>query len=246
MKKLIYALRFMTVIPIKWQENEDMGDVARSISFFPIVGLIIGFTNYGIFRLSILYFSPFFTSILIVVWWIFITGGLHLDGLADTADGVWGGTSKERRLEIMKDSRTGVFGVLTLISFLMLKTGILNELFTLSQSNALSLLISAPIIGRWISVFSIYSFPTARKDGLGNFFKENITIKELLISLILTGTIVFFISGYEGLIAIAVITVVSTLGALFFKSKLGGLTGDIYGSLCEAAEFFALVVLFLI
>lgn len=246
MKKLIYALRFMTIIPIKWKEGEDMGEVARSISFFPFVGLIIGLINWGLYKLSILFFSPLFTSILVLVLWVVLTGGLHLDGLADTADGVWGGTSRERRLEIMKDSRTGAFGVLALICFLLLKTGALFEHFSSNDSAVLSVLVTAPLMGRWISVFSIYFFKTARKEGLGSFFKSNTGRKELIISLLLTLVGVYIFAGYNGLTAMAIVTSLSLAASLFFNGKLGGLTGDIYGALCESAELQTLVVLLLL
>jgi len=242
MKKLIYALRFMTVIPIKWKEGEDMGEVARSISVFPFVGLIIGAANFGLYNLVTLKFSPLFTSAIVVVWWIFITGGLHLDGLADTADGVWGGTSKERRLEIMKDSRTGVFGVLTLIAFLILKITSISEVLIFHNDIVLSVFIGAPVIGRWISVFSIYFFKSAREEGLGTFFKANIGKAELIISLILTLIILYFSGGITALYAMLIITALSCLFSLFFKSKLGGLTGDVYGTLCEVAEFLTIMV----
>ncbi|MDA3810769.1 MAG: adenosylcobinamide-GDP ribazoletransferase [Spirochaetaceae bacterium] len=241
MKKLIYALRFLTVIPIKWKENEDLGEVARSISYFPLVGLIIGVSNFAVYYLSNLIFSPLFTSVLVLVWWMFITGGLHLDGLADTADGVWGGTTKEKRLEIMKDSRTGVFGVLTLIAFLLLKTVLLNELFSYHDEFSMSILISAPLLGRWISVFSIYFFNSARKDGLGIFFKEKISLKELLISFFITLMTVFLFSGVTGIFTLVLVTMIASLASLFFSKKLGGLTGDIYGALCEISEFLALL-----
>jgi len=246
MKKLIYALRFMTVIPIPWKEGEDMGEVARSISFFPIVGVIIGLSNFALYYFSVKFFSPVFTSVAVVIWWIFITGGLHLDGLADTADGVWGGISRERRLEIMKDSRTGVFGVLTLISFIFLKTAGLYELFSLQNASIPHILISLPVFGRWISVFSIYFFKTARQEGLGYFFKENIGLKELVIPLILTVGIIFCLTGVPGIITLCVVTSLSVIASLFFKSRLGGLTGDVYGALCETAEMVSLLILLIL
>jgi len=246
MKKLIYALRFMTVIPIKWKENENMGEVARSISFFPIVGIIIGLSNFAVYYIVSLLFSPLFTSVVVVVWWIFITGGLHLDGLGDTADGVWGGTTKERRLEIMKDSRSGVFGVLTLIAFLLLKTAVLNEMFSFSKGSALSLLISAPVIGRWTSVFSIYFFKSARKEGLGNFFKENISLKELIITFILTLLPVFYFSRFSGIITLVLVTIGIFFSSRYFKGKLGGLTGDIYGAQCESSELLSLIIMLIL
>lgn len=246
MKKIIYALRFMTVIPIPWREGEDMGKVARSISFFPIVGVIIGLTNFAVYYLSSGFFSPVFSSVLVLVWWIFITGGLHLDGLADAADGVWGGTTREKRLEIMKDSRTGVFGVLTLISFLLLKTAGLFELFSQHVSQVPGILVTLPVFGRWISVFSIFFFKTARKEGLGWFFKENIRLKELIISLFLTLLIIYYFIGVPGIITLTALTIFAFSAALFFKSKLGGLTGDVYGALCESSELFSLIFLLIL
>lgn len=243
MKRLIYALRFMTVIPIPWKEGEDMEEVAKSISFFPLVGLIIGLSNLAVFLICQMLFSPLLSAIFVLVWWIFITGGLHLDGLADTADGVWGGTTAERRLEIMKDSRVGVFGVLTLVSFLLLKTGALNELFGYFGENKMRALVLAPIAGRWISVFTIFVFDSARKEGLGVFFKEKTGTKELVIALILALILVFVVGGFAGAAALASATVFSFVLSLFFSKKLGGLTGDTYGAMCEGAELLALLVM---
>ncbi|MBB6479069.1 adenosylcobinamide-GDP ribazoletransferase [Spirochaeta isovalerica] len=243
MKKIIYALRFMTVIPIPWKEGEDMAEVARSISFFPLVGLIIGLTNFGIFFLAGLLFSPLLSAVLVTVWWIFITGGLHLDGLADTADGVWGGTTKERRLEIMKDSRIGAFGVLTLISFILLKTATLNELFGFYDDNKYRALIIAPVVGRWVSVFSIFYFDSAREDGLGVFFKKHIYLKELIVALILTLLIVLPIGGIAGAAALASATVLTLVFSAFLTGKLGGLTGDTYGAMTEGTELLTLLVM---
>lgn len=243
MRRIIYALRFMTVIPIPWKEKEDMGEVARSIAFFPIVGLVIGLTNMGVFFLCELVFSPFLSSVIVLVWWIFITGGLHLDGLADTADGVWGGTTAERRLEIMKDSRTGVFGVLTLICFVLLKTATLNELFGYYGDLKYRALVTAPLVGRWISVFSIFFFESARKEGLGAFFKEHMGKGEFITALVLTLLFVFPAGGFAGLAALASATVLAFVFSIFFTGKLGGLTGDVYGALCEGSELLSLLIM---
>lgn len=243
MKKIIYALRFMTVIPIPWKEKEDMAEVARSIAFFPLVGLIIGLSNLAVYFLCELAFSPFLSAVIVLVWWIFITGGLHLDGLADTADGVWGGTTAERRLEIMKDSRTGVFGVLALICFILLKTGALHELFGFYSDLKYRALVTAPIVGRWISVFTIYVFDSAREDGLGAFFKSHMEKKEFIIGLLLALIFAFLAGGLGGLAALAAATVLSVVFSIFFTGKLGGLTGDIYGALCEGSELLTLLVL---
>lgn len=233
----------MTVIPIPWREGEDLDEVARSISFFPLAGLLIGLGSLGVYLLSSLMFSPLLCAILVLIWWVFITGGLHLDGLADTADGVWGGTTAERRLEIMKDSRVGVFGVLTLVCFLLLKTGVLYELFGYYSGNKIRALLVAPVTGRWISVFIIYIFDSARKDGLGAFFKERTGLRELITALVLAFIPVLLIGGLPGAAAMASATVLSLVFAVYFSGKLGGLTGDIYGALCEGAELVVLLVM---
>ncbi|MCP4162666.1 MAG: adenosylcobinamide-GDP ribazoletransferase [Deltaproteobacteria bacterium] len=248
MKKIIYAFRFLTIIPVKWKQGEDMGEVARSISFFPIVGIVIGISNIAVYYLSNMFFSPLFTSVAVIVWWIVITGGLHLDGLADTSDGVWGGTTKERRLEIMKDSRTGVFGVLKLVSFILLKDVIVHEIILLNHKTVYSILLLAPVIGRWISVISIFFFKSAKEDGLGHFFKENIGKKELVTAFLLTSIIIYLIAGLGSFIILFSVSIISVLVSLFFCTKLGGLTGDIYGTLCESSELlslFAGLILFL-
>ncbi|MBN2656494.1 MAG: adenosylcobinamide-GDP ribazoletransferase [Spirochaetales bacterium] len=243
MKKFIYALRFMTVLPIPWKEGEDLSEVARSLSFFPLAGLIIGLTNLGVFTVAGLLVSPFLSAVLVTVWWILITGGLHLDGLADTADGVWGGTTRERRLEIMKDSRIGAFGVLALISFILMKTGALYELFGFYDFNKYRALIIAPVIGRWISVFSLYTFDSARQDGLGAFFKEHVSLKELITALILSLLIVLIAGGLPGAAAMASATVLALVFSVFLTGKLGGLTGDTYGAMTEGAELLTLLVM---
>nr|WP_281283502.1 adenosylcobinamide-GDP ribazoletransferase [Thiospirochaeta perfilievii] len=237
----MYAFRFMTVIPIPWKEGEDLDRVARSISLIPLVGLVIGLTISGIFTLSTNIFSNLFTSGLMTIWWIFITGGLHLDGLSDSSDGLFGGTTVEKRLEIMKDSRTGVFGVLTLICFILLKLLTINELIINSRVSIIPILISIPIISRWCVVFSIFSFKSAKEGGLGVFFKKFIRVKDLILSLILTVGIIFYFTGLLGVLVTLLSTLITFLLSLFYIKKLGGLTGDLYGAINEIIELISML-----
>jgi adenosylcobinamide-GDP ribazoletransferase len=243
MKKMIYALRFMTVLPIQWKENEELRDVARSIALFPSVGLIIGiFLALGSF-LSALLWSPLTGAVIITVLWACLTGALHLDGLSDTADGIWGGTSPERRLKIMKDSRTGVFGVVTLICFLLLKVSMIYELMTWGGIIAYGALIAAPVCGRWILVLLISTFPSARENGMGSFFRKHTRGKEKIGALVSAVLLILMASGFPGVILAFAVSLLAMAGGLFLKKKLNGLTGDTYGALCEVTEllFIALI-----
>ncbi len=123
------------------------------------------------FRLFSLFLSSFTVKVFVLVFWVFLTRGFHLDGLADTADGVGRGASRGERLAIMKDSRIGAFGVLVLFCLLLLKFTLLGEL---EGQFYLRALILAPASGRWIMVLAIFSFPSAKKGGMGQRFKKTL------------------------------------------------------------------------
>ena len=172
MKKILYALRFMTVIPIPYKQDEDMTAVARSLAWFPLVGALIGTVLWGTARLFLLFLSPLTSAFLVTASSLILTGGLHLDGLSDLADGLGGGTDRERRLEIMKDSRIGAFGALALIVFLILKGLFFSELLQNLPAEELFLLILPPLWARSFAVIIIKSFPTARPGEWGIFSRK--------------------------------------------------------------------------
>lgn len=134
--RLIYALRFLTILPIPWREGENLSKVAGSVTCFPVVGWLLGVGIFGTAALGLLVWSPLATSVCVAVIWVLFTGGLHLDGLSDLADGIGGGREVDRRLEIMRDSRIGTFGALALILLLALKISMVYEL--LSKSGAVN------------------------------------------------------------------------------------------------------------
>lgn len=240
--KVIYALRFLTVLPIPWKKDESLQQMARSSAFFPFVGLILGGLLCLIHLLSSFLWSAAAVNAIILAVWILFTGGLHLDGLADTADGILGGSNREKRLEIMKDSRIGSFGAIALIGIILLKFVFLLEIDPHSIRSAL---IMAPVTGRWILVLFIFLFPAARKEGMAFFFKQHIRLQEFLIALITilaACVIVYIYYGFWGPVIILVSAGLSIIPALILKSVLGGLTGDTYGALCEISELFVLVL----
>lgn len=241
MVKLIYALRFLTVLPIPWKEDEDMQEVAKSMMFFPLVGLIIG-GLLSVISFALLNKVSYLTiSTIVIVAWIILTGGLHLDGLSDLFDG-FGGRTKEDRLRIMKDSTIGAFGTLSLIIVIVAKIVFVREfLLDFSLSNNLLPLILTPVWGRCMILVSIRFFNSARPNGMGDFFKREMKeinwITPLLLSLILT----LYTISIGSLLIVLLLIISIFLFALFIAKKLGGLTGDCYGAICEISELLFLL-----
>ena len=252
MKKVLYALRFMTVIPLPYKQNENMTDVARSLSLFPLIGGLIGLILWGASLVSINIFSSLTSGFVIMVISMIITGGLHLDGLSDLADGLGGSRDREKRLEIMKDSRIGAFGALTLIGFLLLKGLFMGELI---QSGKILWLLLPPVWARFFGVLVIKTFPTARPDGMGDFFQKNARPIDLVMAamttLLITWAVTFPAMPWEIpflllLIYLFLIIFIMMIPALIINKMLNGLTGDCYGALIEGAELVSLLCLIIL
>lgn len=232
-RKLLYALRFLTVLPIPWKRNERLSDVARSAGLFPAVGVFVAIAVWVAGFAFSLGFGFVVTRIAAVVAWIAVTGGLHLDGLADTADGALGGSSPEKRLEIMRDSRIGTFGVLAVVSVILLKLGFLLEI---SPPRLPGSVLLAAVVARICQVVLIFAFPSARPDGLGAFFKEHLKPVDL-VGAVLLGIALAWVSGGVRAVAIGVgaVAVALLLGSCL-ASRLDGLSGDVYGGISEIVE----------
>jgi adenosylcobinamide-GDP ribazoletransferase len=177
---------------------------------------------------------------LLVVALVILTGGLHLDGLMDSCDGLFGGSTRERKLEIMRDSRVGTFGVLAGICMLLLKFALFASLRV--QVLPLALLLALPS-ARWAIVVALRVFPSARATGLGAAFHRVITTKRLLVTGIVSLVIVLIAGQLLGLLVWMTVTVTSLLLGLWMTQSIGGLTGDTYGAIEEVAEGVALLLL---
>ena len=235
---LINAVRFLTMLPVPMKKKITERDLGRAAAWFPAVGVLLGGLLFLVFRIFSLFLSSFTVNAFVLVFWIFLTRGFHLDGLADTADGIGGGASREEKLAIMKDSRIGAFGVLVLISLLLLKFTLLGEL---GGQFYLGALILAPASGRWIMVLAIFSFPPAKKGGMGQRFKKHCRITEIIIASLTVLVCAYFTQGLWG-IAILLGTGAVVMATAFALAKsLGGLTGDTYGALCEIGEVVSLL-----
>jgi adenosylcobinamide-GDP ribazoletransferase len=238
-RSFLCALTFLTRIPIpgRWSRFDE-NDFRRSIYWFPVVGLLLG-AILGLLWYLLRGFLP--TAVLAAVLLgvsVFLTGGLHLDGLIDTTDGVYGGRNRDERLAFMKDSHVGAFGVIAAVVILILKNGLYAQI----SFNLLPYLVAAPVLGRQVMVYAQVVFPYARKQGLGSLFSIYGNYKILTIT---TGISLFLLAALLKLTGLGVFMAAVLffyLIASWFSRLLGGLTGDTYGALCELTEIAVLLI----
>lgn len=243
-KELVAAMRFLSTLPIPGSAQlfrTDTGDARLFLgsAYFPLVGLLLAALLYIFVWLIGSLVSSLVLAALLVVLLVLLTGGLHLDGLMDSCDGLFGGRSPESKLEIMRDSRVGSFGVLGGICILLLKFALLASLNL--QLIPLALLTILPI-SRWTMVQAMYAFPSARAKGLGAAFRQTVTRDRLICAAVLTLIIVWFASHLVGLMLWFCATLITWLIGRWISSALGGLTGDSYGTLAEVMEVMLLLL----
>ena len=238
MKSLLAAFRFLTTLPVGVATGEKEEEaLASSMIFFPLVGLSIGGCLFLIYRGGSLVFSPLLTNLLVLLGWIVITGALHLDGFMDTVDGLSGGRNREERLKIMSDSSAGAKGVIGLVSLLGLKFLLLVEI---EPSLKMGTLLFAPAVGRWSMVLTTHLAPCAREKGLAKAFithKGGAVVFWTSLTVALLGLAIFKSSF---LLVIGICLGVMYASTLYFKSRIGGISGDTLGALNEIIEVSAL------
>jgi adenosylcobinamide-GDP ribazoletransferase len=233
MTSLLLALQFLTIIPVK-VKNFTEKKLIISMIFFPVIGLFIALllALLNNFFLSI-GFSAFTANIILVVSLAVITGGMHLDGLSDTFDAISSAKPKETMLAIMRDSRCGVMGVLSIVCVLLLKISFLSSVNPIDKISAFILMC---ILGRWSLVFLLFMFPYARSEGKGKIFSEGINLKIFISATIfsLTCAVIFF--GLNGFSIMALAVLVAFVFGKFMVNKIEGITGDSLGAVCELVE----------
>ncbi len=233
------ALRFLTILPLGGLPPISKGAIARAIGYFPLAGAVIGALLSGVGLLSGALWDDWVRAVAIVVAWGAITAGLHLDGLSDTFDAVLSWRSRERKLEIMKDSRIGAMGAIALIAVIVLKIALLHS----AGAGWLRAVVLAPVLGRWADTYGIFWFPPARAGGLGREFQSQLGRADFVLASGITVVLAVALGGARGLVALALTWVVTQVLGMCWTRDLGGLTGDTYGALCEIAEVVALGVM---
>jgi len=234
------ALEFLTPVRLRGGGRLDDTIVGRSSSLFPLVGLLLGLALLGFERVAGGLFPPLLVNALLVTLYVTATGAIHLDGLADTVDGLFGGHTPARRLEIMRDSRIGTFGALALLLVLLLQLSALSALDSPWRRPGLLLY---PVLGRSAMVVALAAFPYARPEGLGVLFRSHVLPWPLAFAQLSALTCAIICFGGSGTVLWAASVLVALgLGALAI-GLLGGLTGDTYGAIGEIVQIVILLLI---
>jgi adenosylcobinamide-GDP ribazoletransferase len=232
-------LQFMTrlYLPIDFKSTAE--DITKGLRYFTLVGGVIGLILLGVANLLRYSNSSYvFQAMVLVAIWVIVTGGLHLDGVADSADGLLSGRSRERMLEIMKDSHIGSFGVIALIGLLGFKYAVVLELINRWEFMPL---LMAPIIGRGYVVLVAAAFPYAREEGMGNFFIGKVTQSDLWVNG-LSLLAVLSLGGVKGIIIALLTASVIWFMTRSIQKTLNGITGDNLGLVIETAELIFMIL----
>lgn len=246
MSKLFWAmLSFISRLPVpaRWSQGLDFEQYSRGIVMFPLIGVVLG----GLSGLVFMVLQPWcgiqLAALFSVLALALLTGGFHLDGLADTCDGIFSARRRERMLEIMRDSRLGTHGGLALIFVLLAKVLVVSEL-ALRGTPMLAALAAACVAGRGTAVLLMYRHRYAREEGLGNVFIGKVTGRQTCVTLgfaaILTAVL---LPGMRGVAALVVTMVAVFILGQLLKRTLGGQTGDTLGAAIELGELIFLLAL---
>lgn len=236
-RPLAVAVTFLTRIPIALREVRDV-DCGRAITWFPAVGLMLGGVLAGAEQLGRGHVSLELLALGLVTLLVALTGGLHLDGVADVFDGLAGGRgNRERTLAIMRDSRIGAFGAAALVLVLLAKVFAVLELERAGMTWALC---SFPVAARWAVCPLVICFPYARKEGLGKPFNGHARGVHLVLATCIAAG-VLALAGVQAIgPALAALATALAL-AVWMQRRLGGLTGDVYGAAIELSELAFLI-----
>ena len=251
MNSFLIGLQFLTRIFVVKQSVWTEKSFGESVKYFPAVGAVLGLICSVVVGVVNHLGLPMLTGAIGFASLIILTGGIHCDGLMDSADGLFSGREREKILEIMKDSRAGSFGVVAMILVATLEVSTLTELARLSTWWLCAVIYSAPIIARLMMVVTIGAFPYARPDGMGKAFAKFTTRRTilfaageatlLLLPLLIVSKMFFLCAAAASILAL----IIAWRFATFATEKIGGVTGDIYGAVTTLAELSALITFLL-
>jgi adenosylcobinamide-GDP ribazoletransferase len=242
MRSLVAALRFLTRIPVPGPETRAE-DLAPAVGWFPLIGALVGFATAGVFVLAARVFTAPVAAVLAVGFGLLLTGGFHEDGFTDATDGLGGGHTKERVLEIMKDSRIGAFGAMGLWCLLMLRWAALCQL----GSRALWALPLAMVWGRWSIAWTLRALPSI-SQGLAKEVHRNLGMVPFVSAtgwLLLANGAAWALGVPRLWLPAAFSGIAAMLWVLYLRRRLGGQSGDLLGAgnqLVEAAALLALLI----
>ena len=249
-RHLALAVTFLTGIPLPIEGEASPSELWRSMAWYPVVGLVMGAFAVVLFAAALVVLPSLVAAAVVVLALEVVARGLHLDGLMDAADGLLSGASRERALEIMKDSRVGAMGVGAAVFCIVLKVAALGSL---SGATAAVPLLVGWAAARSLPALAVYIWPYARSNGTGRGFTQERSLGPVILDLAFLAVILILVSGLGASLdtptgvfvgpAIAAVSMALAFGVLSLAARrLGGLTGDLYGMSIEIVEVAALVV----
>jgi len=237
-KPLVAAFAFLTRLPV-WRGPLRDIDLGRSVSFFPVVGLVLGFALTGTCAALAGNVAPWLIAVLLAALLAALTGALHLDGFADVFDALGGGRGdRARMLEIMRDSRIGAHGAVALNLLLIAKVAALEQA---AERRDLLALLAFPTVARWLAALLVVGFPYVRAEGLGRAFSGEAGRIQAGVATAITAVVLLVLGA--PLILPALGTAAAVLAfAFWLHRRLGGMTGDVYGAAIELGEVTMLLL----
>lgn len=229
------------MFPTALNRGLNQAAISDSRAYYPAVGLLLGLGLVGLQWGSGKIFPAYLTAAVLLVFLVGVTRGLHLDGLMDVCDGLFGGYTRERRLEIMRDSSVGAFAVAGAVSVLLLKYGALLSLLSLDADGGRWSLLLFPAFSRWSMVLLLGAFPYVRDQGLGSPFHQGSAKLATSIAAVVAVLAAVLIGGIGGAGILLGVSVLAWLMGKGMAAMLGGLTGDAYGAGNELIEVAVLV-----
>lgn len=235
-RRFLIALQFLTILPVKIKSEIKEEDFGGSLIFFPFVGLIIGLML-ALINFLLGFLPVMVSAVIILTANAIISGAIHLDGFADTCDGLYGNKNKEQALQIMRDSRTGAIAVIGVALLLLFKFTLLSSI---PKENLGKLLIFMAVFSRYSQVFACFLSKYAREEGKAKYFVEYATARGFIITTIFTLFLSSALMKTGGMMLFSLCLFSVLLPIIRIKRKLGGMTGDTIGAVSEVSEVFVL------
>jgi len=231
---LLAAIQFLTRLPVPAAGDLPDDALAESVRFFPIVGAIVGMGAIAIDALVAPRAGRNVSVVLILIYLVVVTGGLHEDGLADAADGFGGGWTKDRVLTIMRDSNIGSYGAIAIGCSLLARFVFLTSL---PARTFYGVVIAGQVISRWAMLPLAYGLPPARHEtGQGVRVAQKVSKMSLLVGTACMTVVAGLASGFAAILFAVTASGVAAVTGAYYRRRIGGITGDCLGATCQVTE----------
>ncbi|PYZ92314.1 adenosylcobinamide-GDP ribazoletransferase [Salipaludibacillus keqinensis] len=239
----LLAVQFLTRLPVPiecpWNEKTSRW----AIRFYPFIGMLLGAILFGVGWFLAPFISPLLLSMVLISLWVWLTGGLHLDGLMDVADAVGSNAPLEKKWEIMKDPHVGSFGIIALFFLLIWKSVLLYSIVEEGPFMELFSLLVVLGAARFAAVALLVLVPAAKKQGLAWDWKKNLRKVEVVYAAIPLVLLLLFQPGYLMILPVLLIPIL--LYGLWVMRTFRGINGDLIGTAIEGGELWGLVIIWI-